>query len=107
MNMYFDDISVKLGSYIKDTHAPRMLVVDAEVEQNAVFNPLTGIIYGDAAKNPTVVVTGSIVTYDAETGYTVDTSTLGTFVLTYTITDFYGNVATFERNVVIVEPAAV
>lgn len=108
--VYFDDVSVELLGYIKDDLAPRIYTEAATVEQNATFNPLTGIKVGDFAKVPTVVVTSTtagLVTYDALTNtYTVDTSVVGVYTLTYTVTDFYGNETIHERTLNVVTPAA-
>jgi hypothetical protein len=93
--VYFDDVTFELVSLFKDNVDPMIYTETAEVVEDAVFNPLTGIKVGDFAKAPTVVVTSDtvgLVTYDALTGvYTVDTSTIGTYTLTYTVTDIYGN----------------
>ncbi|MDR4968651.1 MAG: carbohydrate binding domain-containing protein [Acholeplasmataceae bacterium] len=104
--VYFDDVEVKLIGYAVDEVAPMIWVADAEVEQDAVFNPLTGVKYGDFAKAPQLVITSEtagLVTFN-EGVYTIDTSTVGNFIFTYTVTDIYGNVTVFDRALNIVEP---
>ena len=104
--VYFDDVEVTLVGYMKDDVAPMIWAPEATVVQNAVFNPLTGVKYGDFAKFPTLEIsstTEGLVTLTGST-YTIDTSTVGTYTLTYTVTDWLGNVATFDRTLVITEP---
>ena len=106
--IYFDDVAITLIGYVKDEVAPVIYAADAIVEQNVVFNPLTGIMVGDSAKNPSVVITSAtagLVTYDAGTNtYTVDTSVVGEYVLIYTVTDIYGNETVYNRNLSVIVP---
>ncbi len=108
--VYFDDVSIEMIGYAKDDQAPRIYTTEATVEKDAAFNPLTGIKYGDFAKVPTVVVTSTtsgLVTYDdINKVYVVDTSTVGTYTLTYTVTDYYGNETVHERTLNVIEPVA-
>ena len=102
--IYFDDVEITLIGHAVDETAPMIYGADVEIVQNATFNPMTGIKYGDYAKNPTIIIsseTAGLVTL-VEGVYTVDTSTVGTYTLTYTVTDFYGNVTEFDRELVIV-----
>lgn len=106
--VYFDDVTFELVSLFKDDVNPMIYTEAANVEQNAVFNPLTGIKVGDFAKVPTVVVTSDtvgLVTYDTVAGtYTIDTSTVGTYTLTYTVTDIYGNETVHARTLNVTTP---
>ncbi len=106
--VYFDDVSIELVGYVKDDQAPRIFTTEATVVKDAVFNPLTGIKYGDFAKAPTIVVssaTAGLVTYDEITKvYTVNTATAGTYTLIYTVTDYYGNETVHERTLIVTEP---
>lgn len=106
--VYFDDVSISLIGYVKDEVAPMIYAADGTVEQNVVFNPLTGVMVGDSAKNPSVVITSAtagLVTYDAVSDtYTIDTTVVGDFVLTYTVTDIYGNETVFNRNFSVTTP---
>ncbi|MFA5007218.1 MAG: immunoglobulin-like domain-containing protein [Candidatus Izemoplasmatales bacterium] len=106
--VYFDDVSVELVGYRVDATGPRIYAPDASVVQNATFDPLAGIKYGDAARTPALAITSTtegFITYNAETKtYTVNTATVGSYVLVYTLTDHYGNVTVEERTVTVTEP---
>ncbi len=106
-SVYLDDVEVKLIGYFKDEVNPRIYAPDAQVAKDALFNPLTGIKYGDAAKSPTVVITSEtvgLVTYDAGTKtYTIDTSVAGQYVLTYTVTDIHGNETVLNRKLTVTD----
>ena len=105
--VYFDDVQLTLVGYTKDTDAPRIWAAPGTVVQNAVFNPLTGIKFGDHAKNPTLVITSAtegLVT-EAAGVYTINTATVGTYTLIYTVTDHYGNVTVYERVLTVTAPA--
>ena len=106
-SIYIDDVNIELIGYNKDEVAPRILAADATIELDGIFNPLSGVKVGDQAKLPTVVITSAtvgLVTYDALTGlYTVDTSVAGSYVLTYTVTDIYGNETVLERALVVTD----
>ncbi|PKK96563.1 MAG: hypothetical protein CVV58_05700, partial [Tenericutes bacterium HGW-Tenericutes-3] len=84
---------------------------DATVEQNVVFDAMAGVMYGDSAKNPTVMIestTSGLVTYDAVAGtFTINTSVVGVYVLTYTVTDIFGNETVYNRNLTVTEPVVV
>ena len=106
--VYFDDVELTLVGYAKDEVAPMIGADAATVEQNAVWTPMTGVKYGDFAKKPDVVIsseTPGLVTL-VEGAYTINTAVVGSYVLTYTVTDFYGNVTVFNRDLVITEPQA-
>jgi hypothetical protein len=106
--LYFDDVSVELLGYRKDTLGPRIYATAGTVVQNAVFNPLTGVKYGDLSRLPQLVITSAtegLVTYDPVTKlYTINTATVGEYVLIYTLTDQQGNVTVFERPLSVTAP---
>jgi hypothetical protein len=105
--VYFDDVQVTLVGYIKDTDGPRMWAAPGTVVQNAVFSPLTGIKFGDFAKGPSIAIssaTEGLVTLNAGV-YTINTATVGTYTLIYTLTDHYGNVTVYERVLTVTAPA--
>jgi len=106
--VYFDDVEIKLIGYMQDDVAPMIWAAEATVVQNAVFNPITGIKSGDFAKVPTLVISSETVGLVTENAgvYTIDTATVGTYTLTYTVTDWLGNVNTFDRMLTITEPVA-
>jgi hypothetical protein len=104
--VYFDDVNIELIGYMKDEVAPMIWAPEASVEKDAVFNPLTGVKYGDFTKVPTLVIsneTAGLVTLN-EGVYTIDTSVVGTYTLVYTVTDWLGNEAIFNRTLTITEP---
>ncbi|MBI9009944.1 MAG: DUF5011 domain-containing protein [Tenericutes bacterium] len=104
-SIYLDDVSLQLIGYNLDEEAPRIYAMDANVAKDELFDPMSGVKVGDNAKLPEVTIsslTAGLVTMDALTGlYTVDTTTAGTYVLTYTVTDIYGNETVYDRNLVI------
>ncbi|MBU1143176.1 MAG: DUF5011 domain-containing protein [Firmicutes bacterium] len=104
--VYFDDVSVKLIGHAVDEVAPYFWAPVGTVVQNAVFNPLTGIKYGDFAKVPTLVISSDTVGLVTDTAgvYTIDTSVVGTFVLKYTLTDWLGNQKIYERTLNVTAP---
>ncbi len=106
--VYFDDVSIDLIGYAKDDIAPRIYAPAGTVVQNAVFNPLTGVKYGDFSKGTTLVITSDtvgLVTYDAGTKlYTINTTAVGEYVLIYTVTDYYGNVTVLNRALSVTAP---
>jgi hypothetical protein len=103
--IYFDFVTVELIGYVKDDQAPRIFAPDATITVGAVFNPLSGIKYGDFAKTPSITVTSvteGLVTYNSVTNaYTVDTSVVGVYELTYTLVDPYGNETVHIRTLTI------
>lgn len=106
--VYFDDVALTLIGYLKDDVAPVIYAAAGTVEQSLVFNPLTGVMYGDSAKYPTVVITSDTVGLVTDTAgvYTIDTSVVGDFVLTYTVTDIYGNETIYPRDLSVTLPVA-
>lgn len=104
--IYFDDVSIKLIGYFKDDVAPMVYGADVSVEQNVAFTPLTGLYYGDAAQQLDIVVSSDTVGLVTEAAgvYTIDTSVVGVYVLTYTVTDIYGNQTVFARNFTVTAP---
>ncbi len=105
--VYFDDVTLTLVGYAKDDVAPYFFAPAATVVQNATFNPLTGLKFGDFAKVPTLVITSAtegLVTLNAGV-YTINTSVVGTYTLIYTLTDWLGNEQVYERTLTITEPA--
>jgi hypothetical protein len=104
-SVYVDDVNIEMVGYVKDEVAPRIYALDASAELNATFDPMSGVRVGDSSKLPTVVIssaTEGLVTYDALTGlYTVDTTTAGTYTLTYTVTDAFGNETVLDRTLVV------
>ena len=104
-SIYIDDVTIELLGYVTDTVAPRIYAPDAAVAVDAVFNPMTDVKVGDSSKMPTVVIsstTAGLVTYDAITAtYTIDTSVAGTYTLTYTVTDAFGNETVYDRPLII------
>jgi hypothetical protein len=106
-SIYIDDVSIELIGYVKDEVAPRIYAEDATVVASEAFNPMNGVRVGDSTKLPVVVITSEtvgLVTYDALTKtYTIDTSVAGTYILTYTVTDMYGNETVHNRTLVITE----
>lgn len=109
--IYFDDVSLTLLGYAKDDVTPMIYAADATVEQDVVFDAMAGVMYGDSAKNPDVMIesaTVGLVTYDSVAGtYTIDTSVVGSYVLTYTVTDIHGNETVFTRNLDVTTPVVV
>ncbi len=106
--IYFDDVSLTLLGYAQDDVAPMIYAADATVEQNVVFDAMAGVMYGDSAKNPDVMiesVTVGLVT-DTDGVYTIDTSVVGNYVLTYTVTDIFGNETIYTRNLEVTAPVA-
>ncbi|MFH0993814.1 MAG: immunoglobulin-like domain-containing protein, partial [bacterium] len=108
--IYFDDVELRLIGYAVDTDAPVISAPDVTLTATAtVYNALTGVKYGDAAKKPIIVVTSAnaTVVFDPATGlYNVDISVVGVYTLTYTVTDIYGNVTVYNRTVTVIDPAA-
>ena len=106
--LYFDDISIKLVGFQKDTVGPRLAANDVEIDANAVFNPTTGIKVGDATRYVSYTITSEtegFITYNETTkAYTVDTSEFGEYTLIYTLTDHFGNQSIVERKVFINNP---
>lgn len=95
---YLDDISIELVGYRKDTEKPFILGADdVQVEQNAEFNPLAGISVFD-------ILDKSLTVDSIEIEGTVDTAVVGTYELTYTLTDKQGNQTVVERTVTVVAP---
>lgn len=95
---YLDDINIELVGYRKDTVKPFMFGATAvSIVKDATFNPLAGVTIFDnqdkALTTANIVVTGS-----------VDTAVVGTYTLTYTLTDKQGNSTTIERVVTVIEP---
>ncbi|MDO9628546.1 MAG: DUF5011 domain-containing protein, partial [Acholeplasmataceae bacterium] len=105
--IYFDDVSVKLIGYANDEVAPYFWAPVGNVVQNAVFNPLTGLKYGDFAKVPTLTISSDTVGLVTESAgvYTINTSVVGTYILKYTLTDWLGNQKVYERTLNVTEPA--
>lgn len=104
--VYFDDVTLELVSLFKDDVDPMISAADASVVQNAVFNPMTGVKFGDFAKVPAVMIssaTEGLVTM-VDGSYVVSTATVGTFTLVYTVTDIYGNETVFNRTLTVTEP---
>ncbi|PKK92675.1 MAG: hypothetical protein CVV61_08515, partial [Tenericutes bacterium HGW-Tenericutes-6] len=106
-SIYIDDVTIELIGYVKDDVAPRIYAPDAVVAITESFNPLNGVRYGDSSKLPYLTITSTtpgLVTYSSETGlYTVDTTVAGTYVLTYTVTDMYGNETVYDRTLVVTD----
>ena len=104
--VYFDDVSVELIGHAVDEVAPYFWAPVGTVVQNAVFNPLTGLKYGDFAKVPTLSISSDTVGLVTENAgvYTIDTSVVGTFVLKYTLTDWLGNQKIYERTLNVTAP---
>ncbi|PKK94832.1 MAG: hypothetical protein CVV60_04460, partial [Tenericutes bacterium HGW-Tenericutes-5] len=104
-SIYIDDVTIELIGYVKDDVAPRILAADADIVEGDAFNPMTGVLVGDSSKLPTVVIsseTVGLVTFNSETGlYTINTTVVGTYTLTYTVTDMYGNETVYNRTLVI------
>ncbi|XFA99023.1 immunoglobulin-like domain-containing protein [Candidatus Izemoplasma sp. B36] len=107
--IYLDDVNIELIGYNLDEVAPRIFAEEAAIETNATFDPMTGVLYGDNAKLPDVVISSTtvgLVTYDSVNDvYTIDTSATGTYTLTYTVTDIYGNETVYDRTIVISDPS--
>ena len=104
--VYFDDVSIQLVGYFKDDVAPMIYAADATVEQNVEFTPMTGVMYGDAQQGCSVVITSDTVglVTDTDGVYTIDTSVVGNYVLTYTVTDTFGNETIYTRNLEVTAP---
>ena len=104
--VYFDDVSVQLVGYFKDDVAPMIYAADATVEQDVTFTPMTGVMYGDAQQGCIVVITSDTVGLVTDTAgvYTIDTSVVGNYVLTYTVTDVFGNETIYTRNFSVTAP---
>ena len=104
-SIYIDDVNIELIGYVKDDVAPRIYAPDAAINANDAFDPLSGVLVGDFTKLPNVEIssaTAGLVTFDAGTGvYTIDTSVAGTYTLTYTVTDMYGNETVYDRTLTI------
>ncbi|MDD3712331.1 MAG: DUF5011 domain-containing protein [Candidatus Izemoplasmatales bacterium] len=105
--IYIDDVTIEMLGYVNDDSMPKIYAPDASVAVDAVFNPLTGVRYGDNTKLPAVTITSvteGLVTYDALTGlYTINTTVAGSYVLTYTVTDMFGNELIYNRNFVVTD----
>ncbi len=91
--VYLDNITVETIEAIVDNDAPVLRGLDdIVVVQDFSFNPLANVTVFDAVdKDLTVddiVITG-----------TVDTATVGTYSLTYEITDATGHTATYTRSI--------
>jgi len=99
--IYFDFVTVELIGYLKDDQPPRIFAPDVTIVQNATFNPLSGIKFGDFAKTPTLTITSEtegLITFNpANNTYTVNTSVSGVYELIYTLVDHYGNETTHVR----------
>ncbi|PFG30041.1 immunoglobulin-like domain-containing protein [Paramicrobacterium agarici] len=83
----------------EDTEAPQLTVPESgEVQRGADFDPMAGVSAVDARDGDVtnaVTVTGS-----------VDTATLGTYSLEYSVTDAAGNTQTATREVTVVAAGA-
>jgi len=94
--IYLDDVTCEIVPAVIDIQAPVIYgVADAEIIQNGEFNPMLGVTVWDANDN-------TLLASHISVSGTVDTATLGTYVLTYTVRDASGNVGTFTRNVEVV-----
>jgi hypothetical protein len=104
-SIYIDDVTIEMIGYVNDEVAPRIYAPDATISVNDVFDPMAGIKVGDSSKSPVVVITSTtvgLVTYNSETGvYSVDTTVAGTYTLTYTVTDMFGNETVYDRTLTI------
>jgi hypothetical protein len=106
--LYFDDVNVELLGYRKDSLGPLLFAPVGTVVQNATFNPLTGVKFGDLSRLPQLVIssaTEGLVSFNETTKvYTVNTANVGEFILIYTLTDHHGNVRVFERPLSVTSP---
>ncbi|MBU0997732.1 MAG: carbohydrate binding domain-containing protein [Firmicutes bacterium] len=94
--IFIDDITCEIVSAVVDNQAPVIYgIADAVFTQNETFNPMLGVSVWDAL-DKTLLSTHISVSGE------VDTSTLGTYVLTYSVRDASGNVGTYTRNVEVV-----
>ncbi len=94
---YLDDVEIKLIGYAVDNDAPLVVANDIEVEKDSVFDLLQGVLVYD--------LIDKTLTVDAlEVTGAVDTSTLGTYEITYKATDASGNETEVVRTVTVVEP---
>jgi hypothetical protein len=92
VNSVVDSVTLKKA----DVVAPQLTVpADSSIEIDAAFDPLTGASATDAVDGD---VTGAI-----EIDGTVDTGQLGTYPLTYSVSDAAGNTATATRVVTVTE----
>jgi hypothetical protein len=89
-----DNISIKGGSGV-DTTAPMVYGLTTEfVEVDTTFDNLAGVAAYD-------LVDGDLTADITVTG-TVDLTTLGTYTLTYEVTDAAGNTGTYTRDITVV-----
>lgn len=106
--LYFDDVTVELVGYLKDTQGPRLFAPTASINANTAFDPTTGLKMGDGSRFVSYSITSEtvgLITYDEVTKiYTVNTSEFGEFVLIYTLTDHFGNQTIVQRNLFINNP---
>jgi hypothetical protein len=92
--VYFDNVDIKsIAQFSADTQAPILRgIADTNILKGIDFDPLLGITIFDNVnqrlRNQDVKITG-----------TVDTNTVGTYVLTYTIKDLSGNQSVYTRNI--------
>lgn len=89
-----------------DTNEIPVITVDPETITFKVDNPYTGDIYTDGVTADDAE-DGDLTTDVVVTGDTVDMTTVGTYVITYNVTDSDGNNAVEQSRTVIVEPADV
>ena len=94
--VYLDNIVVETVRAQVDETAPQLFgLLDYYVAQNSTFNPLQGITIRDNLDK-------MLTTEDITVTGTVDTSTVGTYTLTYMIEDASGNQSTYTRNIEVI-----
>ncbi len=93
---YLDDINVELVGYRQDTVKPFIFGATAkEVVKGTAFDPIAGVTVFDN-QDKTLVPASIVVTG------TVDVETVGTYTLTYTLTDRQGNQTVVERVITVI-----
>ncbi|MDD3478052.1 MAG: carbohydrate binding domain-containing protein, partial [Candidatus Izemoplasmatales bacterium] len=94
--IYLDDVNIVTAESITDTQSPTLVgVQDETVLQGSTFDPMLGVKVWDfqdkVLSTTDVTVTG-----------TVDTATVGDYLLTYSLTDASGNTASYTRTISVV-----
>ncbi len=93
-NIWIDDLEIRGGSATDETGPEILGAADVTTYLNDVFDVNAGVTandFFDGAVTEDIVVTGD----------TVDVATVGTYTVTYTVSDAAGNVSTVDRVVTV------
>jgi len=103
--IYLDDVIIELVGYVDDTTAPMILGInDVVLTVDQVYDPILGVSVYDSYDRlltvADVVVTGDQISTVVD-AYVFDSSVAGTYTVTYTLIDKYGNESVITRTVTV------